>query len=73
MAIILCIETSTRNCSVCLFDSNKIISFKENLSQKYSHSEMLTVLIKSMLEEKKFLQMILMLLRLVKGLVLILD
>ena len=53
MAIILCIETSTRNCSVCLFDSNKIISFKENLSEKYSHSEMLTVLIKSMLEEKK--------------------
>ena len=49
MAIILCIETSTKNCSVCLFDSNKIISFKENLSEKYSHSEMLTVLIKSML------------------------
>jgi len=53
MAIILCIETSTRNCSVCLFDSNKIISFKENLSEKFSHSEMLTVLIKSMLEDKK--------------------
>ena len=53
MAIILCIETSTRNCSISLFESNKIISFKENLSEKYSHSEMLTVLIKSMLEEKK--------------------
>lgn len=53
MAIILCIETSTKNCSISLFESNKIISFKENLSEKYSHSEMLTVLIKSMLEEKK--------------------
>ena len=53
MAIILCIETSTRNCSISLFESNKIISFKENLSEKYSHSEMLTVLIKSMLEETK--------------------
>ena len=29
------------------------VSTKENLSEKYSHSEMLTVLIKSMLEEKK--------------------
>ena len=39
MEFLLSIETSTKNCSVALFNNNKLISFKEKFSERYSHAE----------------------------------
>src|SRR5690554_3358036 len=51
MAIILCLETATTNCSVALSVDGKIVSVKEENSQKFSHSEKLHVFIEAVLEE----------------------
>ncbi|WP_108866479.1 tRNA (adenosine(37)-N6)-threonylcarbamoyltransferase complex dimerization subunit type 1 TsaB [Aquimarina aquimarini] len=41
MAYILCIETSTTNCSVALAKDDKIIQLKEDYNSSYSHAERL--------------------------------
>ena len=51
MAIILNIETSTKNCSVSVADSGKIIAFKELNTGNYSHAEVLHPFIESILKE----------------------
>lgn len=45
MAIILTLDTSTKNCSVALFNGNKIIALKEQNSDGYTHAEQLTLFI----------------------------
>jgi len=41
MAYILCLETSTTNCSVALSKEGQIVTFKEDYNTKYSHAERL--------------------------------
>ena len=50
MAIILAIETSTKNCSVALFDSSRILAIKESDKQQYVHSEKLTLFIQEVID-----------------------
>jgi len=38
MAIILCIETSTTNCSVAISVNGKITAIKEENNKQYSHA-----------------------------------
>jgi len=52
MAIFLCIETSTVNCSVALFEGNKLLSLKES-SNGYQHAELLHSFIQHALIENK--------------------
>ena len=54
LALILNIETSTKKCSVALFDDLRLISEKSLLSEKYSHSETLTVFIEEIFNEIPF-------------------
>ena len=51
MAIILNIETSTKNCSVSIADSGKMIAFKELNNGNYSHAEVLHPFIENILKE----------------------
>lgn len=51
MAIILNIETSTKNCSVSIADSGKIIAIKELNNGNYSHAEVLHPFIEDILKE----------------------
>mgnify|MGYP001183032886 CR=1 FL=1 len=51
MALILCIETATRSCSVALANDGNLLQFKEEASEQYSHSEQLTLFIESLLRE----------------------
>ena len=53
MALILAIETATTNCSVALFNSNKIIALKEQNSDGYTHAEQLTLFIEEVVESAK--------------------
>lgn len=41
MSRILCLETSTTNCSVCIGESDQILALKEFNSAQYSHAEKL--------------------------------
>lgn len=50
MPIILALDTSTKNCSVALFNNNKIIALKEQNSEAYSHAEQLTLFIEEVIE-----------------------
>jgi len=50
MAIILTLDTSTKNCSVALFNGNKIIAFKEQNSDNYTHAEQLTLFIEEVIK-----------------------
>ena len=50
MAIILTLDTSTKNCSVALFNGNKIIAFKEQNSDDYTHAEQLTLFIEKVIK-----------------------
>ncbi|HEY4797814.1 MAG TPA: tRNA (adenosine(37)-N6)-threonylcarbamoyltransferase complex dimerization subunit type 1 TsaB [Bacteroidia bacterium] len=43
--LILCLETSTKVCSVALGQNGKLLALKESLDEKYSHSENLTLYI----------------------------
>ena len=52
MALILCIETATRSCSVALAKDGNLLQFKEEVSEQYSHSEQLTLFIESLLKEQ---------------------
>ena len=50
---ILCIETSTTNCSVALANNGKVILVKEDYNTGYSHAESLHVFIEQLLKEAK--------------------
>jgi len=48
---LLCIETSTTNCSVAIAENGLIIALKEDNNTGYSHAEKLHIFIKEVLEE----------------------
>jgi len=50
MAFILAIETTTKNCSVALFENEKLLALKEHCSDDYSHAEQLTLFIKEVIK-----------------------
>lgn len=50
---ILCLETSTRACSVALAQNGKLLALKESLDEKYSHAENLTVFIDDVCKQSK--------------------
>ena len=49
MALILGIETATRNCSVALFKDGIVIAEKEHISDDYIHAELLTLFIQKVI------------------------
>ena len=51
MALILCLETATTNCSVGVAKDGKLLSLREDNSKNYSHAEKLHVFINEALEE----------------------
>ncbi len=51
MALILCLETATTNCSVGIAKDGKLLALKEDNSKNYSHAEKLHVFINEALEE----------------------
>ena len=51
MALILCLETATTNCSVGVAKDGKLLSLKEDNSKNYSHAEKLHVFIEEALKE----------------------
>ena len=51
MAVILCIETSTTNCSVVIAVDGQIRAIREENNQQYSHAEKLHVFIDEVLKE----------------------
>ena len=53
MAISLCIDTSSKNCSVAVFENSKLISLKEKKFDRPSHSEKVNVFVDILLKEKK--------------------
>lgn len=54
MAAILCLETSSINCSVALGIDGKLVSLREESNQKYLHAEKLHVFIEEVLKEANF-------------------
>lgn len=53
MAIILCLETATTNCSVALSVNGSVTALKEDYNNQYSHAERLHVFIEATLQEAK--------------------
>ena len=51
MAIILNIETATKNCSVCLAENGEILAIRELNDGNYSHAEKLHPFIQDILKE----------------------
>ena len=51
MAFILAIETTTKNCSVALFENEQLLALKEHCSDDYSHAEQLTLFITEVLQK----------------------
>ncbi len=51
MALILCIETSTTQCSVALAKEGELLGLKEENSSQYMHSEWLHVFIETLLKD----------------------
>src|SRR5690606_37262948 len=51
MAAILCIETTTTNCSVALMKEGIVVALREDNSKTYSHAEKLHVFIDEVLTE----------------------
>ena len=49
MTLILAIETTTKNCSVALFNKGILLQLKEENSDSYSHAENLTLFINEVL------------------------
>ena len=49
--MLLCIETSGKNCSVALFEGLQLVSIREVHSEQFSHSENLHVFIEQVLKE----------------------
>jgi tRNA threonylcarbamoyladenosine biosynthesis protein TsaB len=56
LAIILNIETSTKNCSVCLANNGEIVAIKELNNGSYSHAEVLHPFIEAILKEGNILK-----------------
>lgn len=54
MALILCLETATTNCSVALAENGKVIALKEDYNNQYSHAERLHIFIQEILKENKY-------------------
>ena len=54
MALILCLETATTNCSVALSKDGVQLALKEDKSNNYSHAEKLHVFIDEILKENNF-------------------
>lgn len=54
MARILCIETSTKVCSVGLSEDGHIAKLEEDLSNRYSHAERVNVFIQEVLKSTDF-------------------
>jgi len=50
MAFILAIETTTKNCSVALFENEKLLALKEHYSDDYSHAEQLTLFVEEVIK-----------------------
>ncbi len=50
MALILCLETATKNCSVALSENGSVIAFKEITTEGYSHAENLHVFIEDVMK-----------------------
>lgn len=50
MALILCIETATKVCSVALAKNGQLIAIKESKTENFSHSENLNVFIESLFQ-----------------------
>jgi len=50
MALILGIETATKNCSVALFKDGIVIAEKEHISDGYTHAEQLTLFIQDVID-----------------------
>jgi len=55
MDLILNLETSTKNCSVSLFNGDHEVQQKSVLSEQYSHSENLTVFIQEVISRSNFM------------------
>lgn len=53
MALILCIETATTNCSVALGQNGTLLALKEDYSDNYSHAERLHLFIDEILKENQ--------------------
>ena len=53
MSLLLCIETSTTNCSISISENGKCIALKEDNNAGYSHSESLHIFIEELLAEQK--------------------
>lgn len=53
MALILNIETATKNCSVALADSGVVIALKEFAGEGYTHAEKLHVFIEEVLQQSQ--------------------
>ncbi|MEH6763847.1 MAG: tRNA (adenosine(37)-N6)-threonylcarbamoyltransferase complex dimerization subunit type 1 TsaB [Aequorivita antarctica] len=53
MAIILCLETATTNCSVAIAVDGEIKAIREENNQKFSHAEKLHIFIDEVLKEAK--------------------
>lgn len=51
MAYLLNIETTTKNCSIALFENENLITLKEQRSEKYSHAEHLILFIEEVLRQ----------------------
>ena len=49
--MLLCIETSGKNCSVALFEALQLVSIREVHTEQFSHSENLHVFIEQVLKE----------------------
>ena len=54
MALILAIETTTKNCSVALFDNDQLLSYKEESGENYIHSESLLFFIQETFNKSNY-------------------
>ncbi|MBF25203.1 MAG: tRNA (adenosine(37)-N6)-threonylcarbamoyltransferase complex dimerization subunit type 1 TsaB [Flavobacteriales bacterium] len=54
MALILCLETSSKNCSVSISRNGSTLFFKDYFDENYCHGEKLHVLIQNILIEHNF-------------------
>ena len=54
MALLLAIETTTKNCSVAIFEDCKLLAQQENNSDRYSHAEQLTAYIGEIIKKSSF-------------------
>jgi len=54
LALILCIETATTNCSVALAREGEVLVLKEDYNKEYSHAERLHLFIQEILKENGF-------------------